>query len=40
MQGEDSETAELIAGELAINAARHGRSDLTVALALAGDTCT
>ncbi|MFF6995878.1 ATP-binding protein [Streptomyces sp. NPDC008313] len=35
---EKSEAAVLIVSELATNAVRHGRSDLTVALALVGDT--
>ncbi|MFF0515554.1 ATP-binding protein [Streptomyces sp. NPDC004250] len=35
---EDREVAVLIVNELATNAVRHGRSDLTVALALAGAT--
>ncbi|WP_399897713.1 ATP-binding protein [Streptomyces sp. BBFR51] len=38
VHGEDREAAVLIVSELATNAVRHGRSDLTVALALAGDT--
>ncbi|EHN74796.1 ATP-binding protein [Streptomyces coelicoflavus] len=37
VRGEDREAAVLIVSELATNAVRHGRSDLTVALALAGD---
>ncbi|WP_108990052.1 ATP-binding protein [Streptomyces coelicoflavus] len=38
VHGEHGEAAVLIVSELATNAVRHGRSDLTVALALAGDT--
>ncbi len=35
---EEVETAVLIVSELTTNAVRHGRSDLAVTLALAGDT--
>ncbi|MFE6946588.1 ATP-binding protein [Streptomyces chartreusis] len=36
--GEEPDAAVLIVSELATNAVQHGRSDLTVALTLAGDT--